>query len=218
VIYSGEAPKGKPKIHAKSVSLIVSIGTSDRNRTHEKFVEEILKRLKPVPRGEEGLHVSITGGHYILDGKVCLPDDYDPKTQNFKAGAVPPVWAGGPRKSRVMSTQQQMEEDKVALSSDAFDRKYSIGKYAPKKTQSKIITPAEQKARLEQWRLDKQRKADAEIEDFEWDESDVLDDKKLSKTADKSASDAVKKLKGTKKRVVKKPASKPTKKVVRRKK
>lgn len=211
-IESKDASGSKPKIHAKVVHVLVSIGTEDRKRTHEEFVKDIEERLDFVKYGQKGLHGAVTGGYYILDGKVCLPEDYDPKTGTFKKGATPPVWAGGPRKSNVkaLSSREQMEQDKINLSSDAYDRKYQIGKYAPKENKGRVITPAEQQARLEEYKKEKLRKEEAELEEILGDEEAIVE------VTSASASRAIKRLKSSKgkKRVVKKAAA--PKKVVRR--
>jgi hypothetical protein len=85
-------PDGYPKIHAKHYSIIVSAGTEDRDRTFEEMQQVLEDALRDIP----GVKRVIASGYYILDGKVCKPDDYDPETQNFKAGTHPPPWAGGP--------------------------------------------------------------------------------------------------------------------------
>lgn len=216
---------GPAKRVAKVVNLIVSIDDSDRKRSHEDMVADIRKKLGAVGPpyiGEDGKripgpHVTVTGGYYILDGKVCLPDDYDSKKATFKKGKTPPSWAGGPKPgNRVVNTQSEMERDRDTLSSDEYDKKYRIGKYAPKGE-----TNAEHDARMRrqraEWKAQKDRAEEEELEEFEWDENDVEDDEKLSAAAAESASAAVKKLKSTsKKRVVKKPSKPAQKKVVRR--
>lgn len=218
----GEVSNGPPKIHAKVVQLQVSIGTHDRDRTHEQFVEDLMKLLGKVPYGQEGIHASKTGGYYILDGRVCIPEDYDPKTQNFKPGAVPPSWAGGPKKSAIPSAQSQMQYDLEHLSRDAYDKKYGLGKYKNTGDRARIITPEMQAQKREEWRIAKQKKEEADIEDFDWDVSDASDSDGLSKEADKTTARAIKRLKGasaSKKRVVvkKKAATEPPKKRVVRK-
>jgi hypothetical protein len=214
---------GKPKIHAKVVTIMFSVGTEDRNRSFEDFVEDIQKKIGVVPRVKNGkrapgIHATATGGYYILDGKVCRPEDYDKKKGTFKKGAVPPTWAGGPKKTPLTGIGgNQMHEDAKNLSSDAYDRKYGLGKYKPE-NKAKLITPAMQKEMLEEWKLKKAREKDAELEEFDWDESDVEDTEKLVKEADASASRAIKALKSSsKKRVVKKKSPAPAqKKTVRR--
>ena len=171
----------------------------------------------------KGPHVALTGGYYIVDGKVCLPDDYDPKRENFKTGSHPPVWAGGPKTAaapKIGAAQKQMDWDLENLSSDEYDRKYQLGKYAPKSESA-----AEHDARMRRERAAKAAAAAAreeeELEEFEWDEDDVNDDEKLGKVADESASAAVKKMKSKPKRVVRtvaqhKEQTKTAKRVVRK--
>lgn len=214
-IQSKDASNGKPKNTAKVISLQISIGDHDKGRSHEKFVEDILKAVGKVPYGKEGVHASVMGGYYILDGKVCLPDNYNPKTETFKKGTFPPTWAGGPTK-KVVSTKESLDKDFENLTKDEYDRKYRLGKYAPKQESSKEHDERMRRQRAE-YAKEKAAKEDLEFEEFDWDESDVDNDEKLSAAADASASAAIKKLKSTKKRVVKKAAPKPTaKKVVRR--
>jgi hypothetical protein len=203
-------PKGPPKIHAKVMQLIVSVGTDDRKRTHEKFVEDILSALKPVQYGESGTHCTVTGGYYILDGVVCLPDDYDPKKQAPKEGTQPPSWAGGPSTQSV-TLKTQIQRDLEELSPDEYDKKYGIGKHAPKV--SPKVTPEGRRRAPALTQKVKEEMEDQNLEEFDWEEEDVTDDAKMGAVADASASAAIKKMKGEKKRVVKKPAAKPKRKV-----
>lgn len=167
-----------------------------------------------------GPHVAVTGGYYILDGKVCLPDDYDPRKKQFRKGAVPPEWAGGPKTAKVRqsATQKQMDWDIENLSSDEYDKKYRLGKHAPTyKTEAQIRE--EQRVQMEVYRAEKAAREEEEMEEFGWDEGDAADDEKMGKVADKSAKRAIKKMQSTpKKRVVKKSTTKKatSKKVVRR--
>ncbi len=86
-------PDGRPAIHAKHISLVITAGTEDRDQSIEDLLEAVRSAVAEVP----GVKRIVTvGQYYILDGKVCLPDDYDPATQGFKPGATPPPWAGGP--------------------------------------------------------------------------------------------------------------------------
>jgi hypothetical protein len=210
-VIGGAVPKGPAKRVAKVVNLMISIGDDDRDRTVEEFIDFIKKSVGAIEapfvvkgKPKPGVKVSLAGGHYILDGKVCLPEDYDPKKHQFKKGATPPVWAGGPKQgNRSISAQQrQMDYDLKNLTPDEYDKKYHIGKYAPKPDMSKIITPEMQAKRLSELKAEKLRKEEEELEEFEWDEDDISDDKKLGKVADKSASDAVARMKKSSKKVV----------------
>lgn len=204
---------------AKVVHLIISVGDDDRERDFDAFVDDIKKKLGAPAKvvdskgnRSKGPHVSTTGGYYILDGKVCLPEDYDAKRQAFKKGAVPPSWAGGPKTNSMTgaSTQKQLDWDLENLSEDEYDKKYGLGKYKPKP--KSYETSAEHDARMRRERAAAKAAEDDELEEFDWDEDDALDDEKMGKVADASASAAVKKMKS--KKVVKKPA--PKKRAVRR--
>lgn len=93
-----DEPKGEPyqKQHAKVLRFEISIGAEDDSRTLEEFEADIREALVNGMRGEPVHNVTLQGGYYIIDGKVCLPTDYDPATKNRKPGTFPPVWAGGP--------------------------------------------------------------------------------------------------------------------------
>lgn len=216
-ILSGDASNGKPKIHAKVVSIHLSVGTYDRDRNIEDFIKEAREKLGAVPYGEDGIHATVTGSYYILDGKVCRPEDYDEKKQNFKPGAVPPQWAGGPKPnpSTASASQEQMARDAKELSSDEFDKKYKIGKYRQLGNGGTVITDEMKKAHLKKVREEREKAAEEDLEEFDWDESDVHDDEKLGAAADESAKEFTKKLKA-KKKVVKKSAPKKTIKTVKK--
>lgn len=80
------------KQHAKVVRVEVSVGSDDADRTVEQFEADIRDALR-VARPH---NITTHGGHYIIDGTVCLARDYDPQTLNRKPGTHPPPWAGGP--------------------------------------------------------------------------------------------------------------------------
>ena len=228
--------------HAKSVHVIFSVGTEDRDRSIEEFIEDLRKKVGPLEppfaewkcadckkkvgntetkcpncgskkftiKRKSGVHMAITGEHYILDGKVCLPEDYDEKAQNFKPGAVPPTWAGGPSRKEVSITTQ-LQRDLAELTTDEYEEKYNIGKYAARQSAGKLITPEMQRVAMERYRMDKLQKEDEALEEIDWDE--------VEEAADQSTAAAVKKLTSGKKKkikVAKKTA--PKKKTVRIKK
>lgn len=94
-----DAPKGESykTQHAKVLRVEVSIGNEygEDERTIEEFEAAVKEALFHNP--EVGAHnVCTQGAYYIIDGKVCMPKDYDPATKNRKPGTFPPVWAGGP--------------------------------------------------------------------------------------------------------------------------
>lgn len=174
----------RPEIHAKQITILVSVGTEDRERSHEKFVEDVLKAIKS-SRTANVKRATAVSGYYILDGKVCLPSDYDPETQNFKPGATPPAWAGGPSPTRtvVERTGPVAPKFNSRISKEEADRRIAAGKakYAAQHSHDE----------------------DEEFEDFtEWEVADASNTAKLEAIADES----IKKNTATtpKKRVIKK--------------
>jgi hypothetical protein len=85
----------KVKIHAKHLSLMITVGTEDRERSLEQFEQDVREALEAA--NVKG--VTKSNAYYILDGKVCLPESYSTEEQDFLPGATPPAWAGGPAKS-----------------------------------------------------------------------------------------------------------------------
>lgn len=81
------------------VTIMVALGTGDP-RSIEQVREDIREDLK---NGKtQAKLVTNMGGYYLVDGRVCLPDDYDPATRGFKPGAHPPLWAMGPDEREVL--------------------------------------------------------------------------------------------------------------------
>lgn len=92
--------------HAKVVRMEISIGKEhgEDERTVEAFIDSIREALTSNP--EVGAHnVTVNGAYYILDGKVCLPADYDPAQKDRKPGTYPPSWAGGPEPSKTKAVE-----------------------------------------------------------------------------------------------------------------
>lgn len=102
--------------HAKVLRIEVSIGQNDDDRTLEQFEADCkrLLRTDPGPQGLPPHNITTLGGYYLIDGKVCMPDDYDPATKNRKPGTYPPRWAGGPDPSK----QQHPTDDDVTDDTD----------------------------------------------------------------------------------------------------
>lgn len=114
-----------PKIHAKHVdvhvSWMVSVGTEDRERSIEDFQRDVEAAIQEVAGAKR---VTITRPYYILDGKVCLPEDYDPETQWFKEGATPPPWAGGPSDAE----RRRAEQEKARIEATDVEERAPSGR------------------------------------------------------------------------------------------
>lgn len=88
---------------AKNLTVIVSVGNVDRDHTVEELQAAIRKAIPAK------FNLTFASAHYVIDGKVCLPRDYDPAAQDFKPGAVPPPWAGGPKTVDVVAAPSTAE-------------------------------------------------------------------------------------------------------------
>lgn len=83
-------PNPNKQVHIEvKLSLIISVGRED-TRSIEQLREDV---KNAVLAKEPAARVTNTGGYYLVNGKVCLPDDYDPVTRDFKPGRHAPLWA-----------------------------------------------------------------------------------------------------------------------------
>lgn len=90
---------------------MVSTGADDADRS----IEELEAAIRHALRGGKvrARNVTVTTGYYIVDGRVCLPRDYDPERQDFLPGRFPPPWAGGPTDARTKTEQVKQDEGPV---------------------------------------------------------------------------------------------------------
>lgn len=91
----GDSPQ---EARVKCVEVQVSFLLSDDDpRTLEEFQAEVQEALFNMG----AKRVTPASGYYLVNGKVCLPQDYDEKTRDFKPGCYPPAWAGGPDEKEI---------------------------------------------------------------------------------------------------------------------
>lgn len=102
--------------HAKVLRFELSIGKDDADRTIEEFETDIRDALGKI-NGTSIHNITAQGGHYLIDGKVCLPADYDPATKNRKPGTYPPPWAGGPIKGKEQAYLAEQSTTKSYIAS-----------------------------------------------------------------------------------------------------
>jgi hypothetical protein len=97
--------------HAKVLRFEISVGKDDDEHTVEEFEKAVRTALtfardhaaSVFKSGQQELrwhNLTTMGAYYIIDGKVCVPADYNRRTKNRKPGTVPPPWAGGPAKGK----------------------------------------------------------------------------------------------------------------------
>lgn len=107
--------------HAKVLRFEISVGANDDEHTIHSFEDAVRDALTYARDHGASVFVSgadelrfhnltVLGGHYIIDGKVCLPQDYDPVTKNRKPGTFPPQWAGGPDPKKAGSIAAHVAE------------------------------------------------------------------------------------------------------------
>lgn len=178
----------KPKLHSKNVSLMVSVGKDDRDRNIEDFVSDLRELLGAVPYGQDGIHLTVARSYYVVDGQVCLPEDYDEETQNFKPGTGPPPWAGGDKTPQNLSPSKQVQHDSHTLPRKEFDKKYGLVENGETYMPGTITPSMQRKDREEEKRKkeEQEKKESKPVEDIE----KVAKSKKVVKKKAKSATKA----------------------------
>lgn len=95
VVASRPAPA---KVIEISLRFLVSTPVMDDDvRSIEQLRKDCIEALEGIGVSQ----VTPSSGYYLVNGKVCMPDDYDPKTRDFKPGKFPPSWAGGPDEKEI---------------------------------------------------------------------------------------------------------------------
>jgi hypothetical protein len=95
-----------------TVKFIASIGNGDRERSYEGWIQVIRDAVGAVAGQEGGLtRFTPTGGYYIVNGRVCLPEDFDPETKDFKPGTRSPLWASTEPEKRQWEILERIERD-----------------------------------------------------------------------------------------------------------
>lgn len=174
-----KSEKPKTGMVAKSITLIVSIGDEDRDRVIEDFQRDVMEAIKKTKGGVK--RVVPAGAYYIIDGKTCLPADYDPVAQDFLPGKTPPPWAGGPSPVKLVESPAKYKPvEPHRISREEADRRIAVGIARTTKATD-----------------------DDDYEEIEWSPEDATDNAKMEKVAEESTAKATVK----KKVVVKKPAS-----------
>lgn len=77
------------------VSFILSFSNGHRGQTYEAVVErlkELVAAEWPTTEETRGASFTPTGGHYLVDGKGCRVQDFDPETMDRKPGTFPPSY------------------------------------------------------------------------------------------------------------------------------
>lgn len=83
------------------VTIMVALGKGDP-RSIDQVRDDIKADLMAEGSRTQAKLVTNLGGYYLVDGRVCLPDDYDPSTRGFKPGAHPPLWAMAPDEREIL--------------------------------------------------------------------------------------------------------------------
>lgn len=138
--------------HAKVLRFEISVSKEDDATTIEQW-ETYLRAVIQEANDDSGRPFTFknfvtSAGYYIIDGKVCMPQDYDPMTRNRKPGTFPPLWAGGPneqeRKSLLKSAQtapaaievDEPEEQEFVAVRSSLPRRDPITGHRPRKPRS----------------------------------------------------------------------------------
>lgn len=98
------------KVVEMQITIIIdaSAGAGD-TRTYEEFRDDIKAALTDQNGSVRAKRVTNSGGYYLVNGRVCMPGDYDETTRDFKKGAHPPLWAMASDEVKVL---QRIEREK----------------------------------------------------------------------------------------------------------
>jgi hypothetical protein len=91
------------------VNLLVSNGNTYRSETLEEFTDAF--RVFAKERWPTA-NFTPTGGYYLIDGKVCRPEDFDRETMDRKPGTHPPSWSvqGDERKASILAERNEEQK------------------------------------------------------------------------------------------------------------
>lgn len=101
---------GKPvqKVIQARIDFMVSNNNGDRANSFEKVRDRIREMiLAEYPTAQ----FTPTGGYYLIDGKVCRPQDFDSETMDRKPDTFPPLWSLTAEEQAEVKRQQRILED-----------------------------------------------------------------------------------------------------------
>ncbi|WP_344543079.1 hypothetical protein [Streptomyces levis] len=213
------------------MDIMVSVGQDD-DRSFEEFRDDAVEQTKDFLKDQDGpvaaknATVMSTSGYYLVDGRVCLPDDYDPKTRNFKPGAHPPLWAMGPDEQKIVQRIER-EKNRPALArqpqnlrtSTETDEYHELLRKDPeaakehrKNETKRVLDDLRENTDWGKRRTELEEVEDVEdIDDFEdeedvediedeWDEDDVFDEEAADEVVNSSSSSVLARLRAKKAR------------------
>lgn len=173
------------KLVELEIRIIVSTG-SDDTRSISDYRAECKAALLEVGANQ----VTMSTGYYLVNGKVCLEEDYDPATRDFKKGHYPPSWAGGPDEKEIL---RRIAEEKSLSNSMArnprnlrttqeTDRLHALEERKPRTTAEALKdfnenTAAGRRRAAEKFAAEshKDEPLDDEIEDIDDEDFDIED-------------------------------------------
>lgn len=159
---SGSAVQKQLKIQ---LTFLASYGDNHRAELYEEVLEKIKKLIKdewPDTPDGRGVNFTSVGGYYLVNGKVCLVQDFDPETMDRKPGTHPPSWAsqGDEKKEAILAERNEAQRqianqlgrqpEKLLTSKETDvvnDPKQKVRKLAAPKKTAPALQPAALKRR-----------------------------------------------------------------------
>jgi hypothetical protein len=141
------------------VNFILSFSDGHRGQTYEEVVErlkELVAKEWPTTEETRGASFTPTGGHYLIDGKVCRVQDFDPETMDRKPGTFPPSYtvSGEEKKQAILAERAEelaknppknqlgVQPPNLLTSAEAEEVKQSRLRPSPKPKQEEISVPS----------------------------------------------------------------------------
>lgn len=91
------------------IGLMISNGEDYRDESLEEMIDKFREFCRTTWTGHHNL--TVVGSYYIIDGKVCRPEDFDRETMDRKPGTFPPSWSlSGEEKKDADKAEKEKEQ------------------------------------------------------------------------------------------------------------
>jgi len=152
---SSSAAKQKPAekklvqkhVHVEArIGIMASSGDQYKDESIEEFIDKFRKFAEETWPGR--LNFTVVGNYYIVDGKVCRPEDFDRESMDRKPGTFPPSWSlTGDEKKEALNAEKieeqaqykEIQEERERGLADKSNPKKPTAKQQPKKPAPKKL-------------------------------------------------------------------------------
>lgn len=107
------AAAAKKTIVQKQIQAQVRFIVSNGDKYREESIEDLIEAFRQFTKERwPGANFTPVGSYYLVDGKVCRPEDFDRKTMDRKPGTFPPSWSlqGEDKKESILAERNAEQE------------------------------------------------------------------------------------------------------------